>query len=108
MTVELFPVTPRLLSSTPSTVKLLSRDRKSTRLNSSHGYISYAVFCLKKKNLHGCVARLSVSRGSGVEVRWTSAGRPVVSGMHDRLLVHSCTHRHCSRDGVPDVSPSTA
>src|SRR2546422_6258793 len=28
------------------------QDRKSTRLNSSHGYISYAVFCLKKKKLH--------------------------------------------------------
>src|SRR2546422_3437498 len=28
----------------------LAGDRKSTRLNSSHGYISYAVFCLKKKN----------------------------------------------------------
>src|SRR5687768_17858591 len=28
----------------------ISLDRKSTRLNSSHGYISYAVFCLKKKN----------------------------------------------------------
>src|SRR2546422_4568727 len=27
----------------------LRQDRKSTRLNSSHGYISYAVFCLKKK-----------------------------------------------------------
>src|SRR2546429_4569190 len=27
-------------------------DRKSTRLNSSHGYISYAVFCLKKKNIN--------------------------------------------------------
>src|SRR3989449_4944087 len=27
----------------------LEADRKSTRLNSSHGYISYAVFCLKKK-----------------------------------------------------------
>src|SRR4030043_1588580 len=27
-------------------------DRKSTRLNSSHGYISYAVFCLKKKKEH--------------------------------------------------------
>src|SRR2546429_4480831 len=27
----------------------LATDRKSTRLNSSHGYISYAVFCLKKK-----------------------------------------------------------
>src|SRR2546422_6625958 len=32
------------------TVKEIAEiDRKSTRLNSSHGYISYAVFCLKKK-----------------------------------------------------------
>src|SRR5205809_6010568 len=49
-------------------------DRKSTRLNSSHGYISYAVFCLKKKKRlehtylrtrHSCVvirATLSTSR----------------------------------------------
>src|SRR2546422_3268386 len=29
----------------------LRPDRKSTRLNSSHGYISYAVFCLKKKKI---------------------------------------------------------
>src|SRR3712207_7675505 len=29
------------------------RDRKSTRLNSSHANISYAVFCLKKKKPHG-------------------------------------------------------
>src|SRR2546429_6955077 len=29
--------------------ELRTQDRKSTRLNSSHGYISYAVFCLKKK-----------------------------------------------------------
>src|SRR2546422_4536243 len=29
--------------------QLAQRDRKSTRLNSSHGYISYAVFCLKEK-----------------------------------------------------------
>src|SRR2546429_1484851 len=29
------------------------RDRKSTRLNSSHGYISYAVFCLKKNTQRG-------------------------------------------------------
>src|SRR5687768_18084268 len=33
------------------------RDRKSTRLNSSHGYISYAVFCLKKKRKNLCRAR---------------------------------------------------
>src|SRR2546422_3772641 len=30
-------------------VRAAGGDRKSTRLNSSHGYISYAVFCLKKK-----------------------------------------------------------
>src|SRR2546422_8442766 len=35
---------PRAGSGAPS-----KADRKSTRLNSSHGYISYAVFCLKKK-----------------------------------------------------------
>src|SRR2546430_13421348 len=29
--------------------RILARDRKSTRLNSSHSQISYAVFCLKKK-----------------------------------------------------------
>src|SRR2546422_5538606 len=36
------------------------RDRKSTRLNSSHGYISYAVFCLKKKKqqrIRACAPR---------------------------------------------------
>src|SRR2546429_2835335 len=33
----------------PDLTLILERDRKSTRLNSSHGYISYAVFCLKKK-----------------------------------------------------------
>src|SRR5438128_4617034 len=31
-------------------------DRKSTRLNSSHGSISYAVFCLKKKKRTGCAS----------------------------------------------------
>src|SRR2546429_7306119 len=33
-----------------------SLDRKSTRLNSSHGYISYAVFCLKKKTKSKTIA----------------------------------------------------
>src|SRR2546422_4562204 len=35
-------------------------DRKSTRLNSSHGYISYAVFCLKKKKNRDCPEYLVV------------------------------------------------
>src|SRR2546422_7649139 len=39
---------------------MLVTDRKSTRLNSSHGYISYAVFCLKKKkkNLNDTLYRI--------------------------------------------------
>src|SRR3989442_9857219 len=40
-------------------------DRKSTRLNSSHVRISYAVFCLKKKN-HFLPSRVSVPRSTGV------------------------------------------
>src|SRR2546422_3323456 len=40
------------------------RDRKSTRLNSSHGYISYAVFCLKKKKSKASQNRLCHSRTS--------------------------------------------
>src|SRR2546429_3791948 len=34
----------------PHGIRVNAVDRKSTRLNSSHGYISYAVFCLKKKS----------------------------------------------------------
>src|SRR2546429_2026535 len=34
----------------PGPIAADAADRKSTRLNSSHGYISYAVFCLKKKS----------------------------------------------------------
>src|SRR3989475_4337624 len=36
---------------------LFRSDRKSTRLNSSHSQISYAVFCLKKKNISGHAQR---------------------------------------------------
>src|SRR2546429_5231042 len=44
-----------LVASSRTSRKLVLIDRKSTRLNSSHGYISYAVFCLKKKH---CLAFL--------------------------------------------------
>src|SRR5688572_32208931 len=37
-------------------------DRKSTRLNSSHSQISYAVFCLKKKTLNACEAQQNQAR----------------------------------------------
>src|SRR2546422_7116253 len=38
----------------------IEEDRKSTRLNSSHGYISYAVFCLKKKKRTDSLAALPI------------------------------------------------
>src|SRR2546429_5267069 len=43
------PAHQRLALRPPDANPMEIRDRKSTRLNSSHGYISYAVFCLKKK-----------------------------------------------------------
>src|SRR5256884_2567118 len=51
-------------------------DRKSTRLNSSHGYISYAVFCLKKKNQRACVL---LAKGSGQSISLIAAA----TGLHD-------------------------
>src|SRR5258705_7837052 len=47
---------------------IFGRDRKSTRLNSSHLGISYAVFCLKKKKLdYRSLAALAILLGGGVE-----------------------------------------
>src|SRR2546429_7371372 len=43
------PTSFRLIVEGSGRIGFLKGDRKSTRLNSSHGYISYAVFCLKKK-----------------------------------------------------------
>src|SRR2546428_7589384 len=51
-------------------VEGVSKDRKSTRLNSSHDQISYAVFCLKKKNtdskMHFCAATKSPADASSI------------------------------------------
>src|SRR5216684_1961824 len=46
-------------------------DRKSTRLNSSHGYISYAVFCLKKKKrrIDGGVHESYLATANGIGIR---------------------------------------
>src|SRR5256884_1196312 len=59
-------------------------DRKSTRLNSSHGYISYAVFCLKKKKQVN--DKLEHCRGYT-----TSASRkPRTSNMFSTAYPHAC------------------
>src|SRR3712207_8345547 len=45
-------VLPARSATAPSRTEITYVDRKSTRLNSSHANISYAVFCLKKKIIH--------------------------------------------------------
>src|SRR5437588_2462282 len=50
---------PRKFLPGPLSLFSFSLDRKSTRLNSSHTVISYAVFCLKKKNIHNQTLYLS-------------------------------------------------
>src|SRR3712207_8292606 len=51
-TIREFVLSVRADSSSSLLDDLLAPDRKSTRLNSSHANISYAVFCLKKNNTH--------------------------------------------------------
>src|SRR2546430_8070991 len=53
-------------------------DRKSTRLNSSHSQISYAVFCLKKKNLilHQRLQRRSAHPDTAARLHILQAGDP--------------------------------
>src|SRR5205809_2053428 len=60
---------PRTIAKQPQNIDEL--DRKSTRLNSSHGYISYAVFCLKKKKyfpLHKNTQKTSFRTVEEVEI----------------------------------------
>src|ERR1022692_2089625 len=72
---------------------LFRSDRKSTRLNSSHLVISYAVFCLKKKKRHRHHRRLSsLSRDRG-----TQATAEAGAGLGARLLTASRSVQIVSR-----------
>src|SRR2546422_1701666 len=62
-------------------------DRKSTRLNSSHGYISYAVFCLKKKKKNR--SKLITHDKTNVI---TSKAVPAMKNMREQL--HSSILKH--------------
>src|SRR5687768_16212412 len=77
-----------------------SRDRKSTRLNSSHGYISYAVFCLKKKKRRRRAAadRRSASRSRPVRDRPSAPPSPffLILWPRDHRDLHSFPTRRSS------------
>src|SRR5438309_8294158 len=57
------------------------QDRKSTRLNSSHSSISYAVFCLKKKNQNRSML-------ANIRIQIHHMVRSVYTGHNDLLLSH--------------------
>src|SRR2546429_3186038 len=80
------------------------RDRKSTRLNSSHGYISYAVFCLKKNNQHP--EQLDDAERCGLARRHLNAMRLYASGARERghSLVTRATRSAAYDDGQPDAA----
>src|SRR3712207_8578850 len=70
--VQLAPFLDRILQRLEEVVLLDCPDRKSTRLNSSHANISYAVFCLKKNTRHYLIYRLLLDKkivGSAVQPR---------------------------------------
>src|SRR5205809_2443167 len=67
----------------------LVKDRKSTRLNSSHGYISYAVFCLKKKTKRSTSRRSSAPRNDSPNCHYHSSSHvahPRTRPPHHSLL----------------------
>src|SRR2546429_462052 len=69
---------PDIVALVAMVARQLDGDRKSTRLNSSHGYISYAVFCLKKKTVETIEAYLSSADRAklaafGPAVQWAPA-----------------------------------
>src|SRR2546429_7185427 len=83
------------------------QDRKSTRLNSSHGYISYAVFCLKKKkkNELNCIANKKNEDDNitdSIDTRVASVLVSVCTRAPSRIYIHTNTksqvrthHRIC-------------
>src|SRR5688572_31687161 len=68
---------PRIASHTSTSTSTVKADRKSTRLNSSHSQISYAVFCLKKKKIKNKKSPLSKNN---------------IKQKHQNLLTHLSTY----------------
>src|SRR2546430_12601320 len=80
-------------------------DRKSTRLNSSHSHISYAVFCLKTKSyVYGASPHYSGSLAEGhISAGLATIQRTQASASHEltSMLTTSKQHFPTSRDSQP-------
>src|SRR2546429_802586 len=82
-------------------------DRKSTRLNSSHGYISYAVFCLKKKKKEYSTSSTPPARPTTVPLTSPSSAtaRPCMTdaGMDPQILCTATSTTQNSKATAADV-----
>src|SRR5690242_20848665 len=81
--------------------RIASKDRKSTRLNSSHMSISYAVFCLKKKK------KKEAKRGAGrkAQRKRERQKRVTLEEAARRKSAQTRGDRRSSRDEPPDPTP---
>src|SRR2546430_7985072 len=79
------------------------RDRKSTRLNSSHSQISYAVFCLKKKNSSHPVY-LHIVQSCPHQITFSSLGGTYLEERKFLLADEVLSVVHCAREQIPDDS----
>src|SRR3954464_13008908 len=96
----------------PSSACKKSADRKSTRLNSSHTIISYAVFCLKKKNNQRCntdwhpphphSSPHPPERALPVCTLWSCDSQPWVSGLGSLL---TCCFFFFNNPATAKISP---
>src|SRR2546429_1746065 len=93
----------RLHSGNTDVLEVVGVDRKSTRLNSSHGYISYAVFCLKKTNAPAASARSFSSRSTACET--ADALPPRISQARSQTSSGSPTRRAISMSDDVPTSP---
>src|SRR3989454_5353636 len=73
-------------------------DRKSTRLNSSHLVISYAVFCLKKKKIKHENHLLQVERLAAGHLPWVARVMDTHTGSLDRRSRASLAPEHCDTE----------
>src|SRR5438105_6902956 len=85
-----------------ASVQRAARDRKSTRLNSSHEWISYAVFCLKKKKKQRIREKSAPTTETGPPCRSTA------SALHDSQSEVTCRRRHTLPDETYDVPSAIA
>src|SRR5256884_1571149 len=85
---------------------ILIRDRKSTRLNSSHGYISYAGFWLKKHEIGGCSCLMPGPFSAGKSARPARAeagpalAGPIGAGLPDCVADSLSCRRASSRRAI--------